>query len=149
MKVDNVFSVMKVKLQELDDLYFPLLPERSENGEVIYQLKLILGIWSSVEISIWRATPFSKNTREVISIVRQARRDSNEGLEAIAKICINTDYLLGAWNEVALTISNDDEGKASLQESTEYTKHEKYMYTFPFLWQCMHAWSCTRKHKKL
>ena len=50
MNMDDVFGMMKVMIEVPDNLYFPLLPERAESGKVMYELKTMIGTWSSVEI---------------------------------------------------------------------------------------------------
>ena len=76
--------------------------------------------------------------------------NGNKGLEAIAKLCINSPYgkwsynptkakgsrivtepddffwyLCGAWNKVSINIINEDVAMAAVQQNNEYTEHEK------------------------
>ena len=52
MSIDmySVLRVMKVLIEAPDNLYFPLLLERSTSGKVIYPLKPMTATRSSVEI---------------------------------------------------------------------------------------------------
>ena len=51
MPIDRVFGIMKVLIEAPDNLYFPVLPERStSHNKVMYHLKTMTGTWSSVEI---------------------------------------------------------------------------------------------------
>ena len=50
MPIDQVFGVMKVLIKAPDNLYFPVLPKCSSSGKVMYSLKTMTGMWSSVEI---------------------------------------------------------------------------------------------------
>ena len=167
--IDDVSGVMKVMIEAPDNLYFPLLPERAESGKVMYELKTMIGTWSSVEIQkavrlgykildIYEQHHFEQKSNTLFkeyndtffAIKRQAKQEGNKGLEAIAKLCINSPYgkwgynpskakgsrivtetddffkyLCGAWNEVSINIINDDVAMASVQENNEYTEHEK------------------------
>ena len=49
--IDQVFGVMKVVIEVLDTLYFPVLPERfTTQKKMMYKLKTMTGTLSSVEI---------------------------------------------------------------------------------------------------
>ena len=114
MPIDKVFGVMKVLIEAPDNLYFPVLPERSPSGKVMYSLKTMTGTWSSVEIQkavrvgykvldIYEQHHFNEKRNDLFrdynetffDIKRQAKVDGNKGLEAIAKLCINSPY--GKW----------------------------------------------------
>jgi len=177
MPIDKVFGVMKVLIEAPDNLYFPVLPERSESGKCMYSLKTMTGTWSSVEIQkavrvgykvldIYEQHHFNEKRNDLFraynetffDIKRQAKVDGNKGLEAIAKLCINSPYgkwgynpskakgsrivtetdefaryMFGIWNEVSINIINKDVALASVQETNEYTEHGKsnvYISTF-------------------
>ena len=49
MPVNEMFDVMKVLVEALNDLYFPLLPEHTPNVKVMDVLKTTTRMWSSVD----------------------------------------------------------------------------------------------------
>ena len=165
---------MKVLIEAPDNLYFPLLLERSTSGKVIYPLKPMTATRSSVEIqkAVWLGykvldihdqhhfpkksnTLFAEcnqtltkiwsmwwNNQTFFAIKRQAKLNGNKGLEAIAKLCINSPYgkwsynptkakgsrivtepddffwyLCGAWNKVSINIINEDVAMAAVQKN--------------------------------
>ena len=104
----SIFGLIRCKIQPPSDLYFPLLPERSESGKVVFHLNQMSGTWTSVEIQkavslgymildIYEVHHFQNTSNQLFSkynetffaIKRQAKLDGNKGLEAIAKMCIN------------------------------------------------------------
>ena len=115
MPVDKVFGIMKVLIEAPDNLYFPLLPERSvSEKKVLYALKTMTGTWSSVEIQkavrlgykvldVYEQhhfeqksnTLFKEYNETFFNIKKQSKQEGNKGMEAIAKLCINSPY--GKW----------------------------------------------------
>ena len=117
-------------------MYFPLLPERAPNAKVMYALKTMTGTWSSVEIQkavrsgykivdIYEQHHFPHTSNSLFreynekffNIKRQAKVESNKGLEAIAKLCINSPY--GKWGY------NPSKAKGSriVTESDEFSRY--------------------------
>ena len=105
MPIDKVFGVMKVLIEAPDNLYFPILPERSTNhNKVMYHLKTMTGTWSSVEIQkavrvgykildVYEQHHFPEKRNDLFhaynktffNIKKQAKADGDKGLEAITK----------------------------------------------------------------
>ena len=50
LTIDRLFGVMRCRVIPPKDLYFPVLPDRSDNGKIIYHLNTMEGTWSSVEL---------------------------------------------------------------------------------------------------
>ena len=139
MPIDKVFGVMKVLIEAPDNLYFPVLPERSvTQKKVMYHLKTMTGTWSSVEIQkavrvgykvldIYKQHHFPEKRNDLFraynetffNIKRQAKADGNKGLEAIAKLCINSPY--GKWGY------NPSKAKGS-RIVTETNEFSRYMF---------------------
>ena len=118
----------------------------------------VLDIYEQHHFNEKRNDLFRAYNETFFDIKRQAKVDGNKGLEAIAKLCINSPYgkwgynpskakgsrivtetdefsryMFGIWNEVSINILNKDIALASVQETNEYTEHSKsnvYISTF-------------------
>lgn len=167
--VEDLFGIMKCEVLPPSDLYFPVLPERSKTGKVLFHLNRMIGTWTSCELQkavqmgyqildIFEQhhypqksnTLFKEYNDTFFEIKRIAKAEGNKGREAIAKMCINgptgkwgfnpskqkqtrlvteTDeffkYFLGPWDQVALSLVNEDLCIANITGNDEYTEHSR------------------------
>ena len=51
LPIDKLFGLIKCTVQPPRDLYFPVLPERSENNsKIVFHLNRMTGTWTSFEV---------------------------------------------------------------------------------------------------
>ena len=48
--LEDIFGLIHCRVIPPDDLYFPVLPERTQSGKVLFHLNEMTGTWTSVEI---------------------------------------------------------------------------------------------------
>ena len=109
LPIEQLFGLIKCKIQPPRNLYFPVLPERSaDKNKVVFHLNEMVGTWTSVEVhravqqgytilDIYEEHHFTETSNTLFreynetffEIKRQAKEEGNKGLEAIAKMCIN------------------------------------------------------------
>jgi len=167
--LNELFGVMKCKVTPPRHLYHPVLPTRSKSGKVLFDLNPTVGTWTHVELQtavlmgyvineVYEQHHFERRLNNLFKsynetffeIKRQAKRDGNKGLEAIAKLCINGPtgkwgfnpsksksnkivrddaelkrFLCGRFDSVGVNFLNDDVCVVSVSDNNIMSEHHK------------------------
>ena len=109
LPIQDLFGLIKCRIQPPRDLYFPVLPERSaNNSKIVFHLNEMTGTWTSFEVQravekgyilldVYEQHHFTERSNELFceynetffAIKRKAKDEGNKELEAIVKLCIN------------------------------------------------------------
>ncbi len=109
--LENAFGVIKCKVRPPNDAYFPVLPDRSSTGKVIYSCQEKVGTWVTEEVKLavrmgytlldtYEIHHFTESSTELwkdyidcfFEIKNKAKQENNPGLKVVAKLSLNALY---------------------------------------------------------
>ena len=111
--LEELFGFQKCHVIPPNNLYHPVLPERSECGKLLFPLYPITGTWSHVELQkavslgyvideVYEQHHFPPSNRSntlfhpyiqtFFDMKKKAEEDKNPGLKQVAKLCLNSFY---------------------------------------------------------
>ena len=111
--LEELFGFQKCHVVPPNNLYHPVLPERSECGKLLFPLYPITGTWTHVELQkavslgyvideVYEQHHFPPSNRTntlfhpyiqtFFDMKKKAEEDKNPGLKQVAKLCLNSFY---------------------------------------------------------
>ena len=111
--LEELFGLQKCHVVPPNNLYHPVLPERSDSGKLLFSLYPITGTWSHMELQkavslgyvideVYEQHHFPPTNRSntlfhpyiqtFFDMKKKAEEDKNPGLKQVAKLCLNSFY---------------------------------------------------------